>query len=242
MEIGKKALYNLMRMNWLLDPSLPAEPWQVEDYRSISLDTLFKRLSAHDIRLDKVSFTAFAEEAKDPEDLTEQLLSDVEANAASHDQVYLLVFELWRRLSFDRACLSVFCDELDYRIYQYDHAKEKNWESLQDAVANLQTILDENADNGIKAEDVFDSITDNCANDIESFLYDYILDQIDSGQISYAGELLDGFLDYVSDPKWFHFLRARLFAASSHEMIPELVEDLISHDEWVKIWILILRF
>ena len=37
MQIERRALYNLMRMNWQIDPSLPAEPWQVEDYRVFTI-------------------------------------------------------------------------------------------------------------------------------------------------------------------------------------------------------------
>lgn len=220
-----------MRMNWLLDPTIAAEPWQVDDYRALSLEALFNRLKAHDIDFDKNSFVAFADEAADPEELTDQLLADVEANIVTQDQVYLLIFELWRRLVGDRPTLSLFCDEIDHQIYLYDHADDKGGEAIQDAVAKLQVILDENADAGANAQEVFASLCRGCANDIESFLYDYISDQIDTDQEAYANELLDGFIDYVSDAKWFHLLRARLIAFSSPEQIGELVRQLYAHYE-----------
>ena len=44
MHIDRKALYNLLRLNWLRDPSLDVEPWQVEDYRHLELETLYERL------------------------------------------------------------------------------------------------------------------------------------------------------------------------------------------------------
>lgn len=231
MQMERKALYNLMRMNWLLDPTIAAEPWQVEDYRALSLETLFNRLKAHDLEFDKNSFVAFADEAADPEELTDQLLADVEANIVTQDQVYLLIFELWRRLIGDRPTLSLFCDELDHQIYLYDHAENKGGEAIQDAVANLQVILDENADAGANAHEVLASLGRSCANDIESFLYDYISDQIDSGQEAYASELLDGFSEYVSDPKWFNLLRARLIAFSAPEQIGEMVRNLYARYE-----------
>lgn len=226
MQMERKALYNLMRMNWLLDPAIAAEPWQVDDYRALSLEILFNRLKAHDIVFDRNSFVAFADEAGDPEELTDQLLADVEANVVTQDQVYLLIFELWRRLRGDRPTLSLFCDELDHQIYLYDHSADQGGEAIQDALANLQVILDENADAGADAHEVFASLSRSCANDIESFLYDYISDQIDSGQEAYASELLDGFVDSVSDVKWFHLLRARLIAVSSPDQNGELVRQL----------------
>ena len=35
MDAERRALYNSLRMHWLLDPNMAVEPWQVEDYRSM---------------------------------------------------------------------------------------------------------------------------------------------------------------------------------------------------------------
>lgn len=235
MQIERRALYNLMRMNWLIDPSLPAEPWQVEDYRSLPLSELFERLDAHDLRLDRNHFIALSEEMDSPEELTDQLLHDVEMDVATQDQIYLLMFELWRRLVTDRPCLSIFCDELDYQIYHYDHDRVEFLESIQDAIANLQVILDENNDVGIAAKDVFASICAGCANNVENFLYDYISDQIDNGNNVYAGELVEGFAPYIAESKWFDFLQARIIAisesASVHELAKKLIELYLKDDD-----------
>ncbi len=53
-------------------------------------------------------------------------------------------------------------------------------------------------------------VSDGCANGLETFLYDFVSDQLDEGMVSYAAELVDGFYQYVSDTKWFDFLRARI--------------------------------
>ncbi len=210
MEIEKRALYNLMRMNWLLDPNITAEPWQVEDYRALPMSSLFQRLGLYDINLDKDNFVAFADQVDSPEELVDWLLADIEVDTITQDKIYLLLFELWRRLITERPCLSVFCDELDHQIYLYDHKKSDDVEALQDAVANLQNILDENTDSGVQAVEVFASVSAGCANDIESFLYDYISDHLDHGNEAYAAELIDGFITYIKDVKWFDFLRMRL--------------------------------
>lgn len=247
MEIERRALYNLMRMNWLTDPSMktdspmktdpsvkPVEPWQVEDYRHLPASKIFARLSEQGLQLDKEHFLSFADEVDTPEELTALLLDDIEPapKPASYDHVYLLLFELWRRYATDKPCLSIFCDELDNQMHLYDTAKpeiDERDEAIQDAISNLQTILDENTDKGADPHDVFKLISSNCAHDLESFLYDYIADQLDSGNEAYASDLLDGFKEYVTDGKWFDFLQTRLLMLSPKTDGMRHLERLIDH-------------
>ena len=98
MQIERRALYNLMRLNWLHNPSMPVEPWQVDDYRSMPLETVFERLRFHDIDFDRNLFTELANEYDTPEQFTDAVLADVDTDTVTQDQVYLLIFELWRRL------------------------------------------------------------------------------------------------------------------------------------------------
>lgn len=214
MEVERRALYNSLRMNWLLDPGVSVEPWQVDDYRHMPLDMLFERLRLQDLPLDRSHFIALADAFDTPEDLTEHLLATADPDAMTRDQVYLLIFELWRRLVPEKPCLSIFCDELDHQIHLYDSGKAHNAEGIQDILANLQVVLDENTDAGNDPVDVFESICSGCANDVESFLYDFIAEQIEENNISYASELLDDFGDYVRDVKWFDFLRMRFLDTS----------------------------
>lgn len=228
MEINRRALYNSLRMNWVLDPTLQVEAWQVEDYRAIPSDLLFERLEDRDIRLDKASFVAFADTVDNPEDLTEALLHDASVDMKKQDQVYLIVFELWRRFVPEKPCLSILCDEVDHQIHLYDQGQATTGEEIADTLANLQVILDENTDEGADPHEAFDIINSGCANDIESFLHDFISEKIDDCNYSYAAELLDGFSDYLHDVKWFEFLRARLVAVSDPEEANQIVKQLIS--------------
>jgi|694.fasta_scaffold05433_2 hypothetical protein len=229
MQADRRALYNSLRMNWLLDTNLSVEPWQVEDYRTLSQEEIFARLNLHDLSLDKTSFLALSDQFDNPEDLTGHLLVDRDDDAVTQDQVYLLVFELWRRLLPEKPCISIFCDELDHQIFMYDSGRIENTESIQDAIANLAVVLDENADQGNEPEVVFETICAGCANDLESFLYDFISEQIEEGNHTYATELLDDFSDYVQDVKWFEFLRAKLVGAHDEEGANQLVHEMI-HD------------
>jgi hypothetical protein len=87
-------------------------------------------------------------------------------------------------------------------------------------------VLDENVDQGGDPLEVFESVCAGCANDVEAFLYDYIVEQIESGNPSYASEMLDGFTDYVHDIKWFDFLKARLISLNDQETASHMGEML----------------
>lgn len=227
MSTERKALYNSLRMNWIMNPNMPVEPWQVEDYRNISLDEIFDRLKLQEIELDKINFLALADEYDTPESLLDHLLEEEDLDQRSHDQIYLLIFELWRRLVPEKPTLTIFCDELDYQIQQYDHGEAKDLEAIQDALANLKVVLDENVDQGGEPGEVFEQICSGCANDIESFLYDYISEQIDEHNYSYSSDLLDAFEDYVQDIKWFEFLRLRQVSATDPEGANNLLRGVL---------------
>lgn len=229
MQRDRKALYNSLRMNWLLDPSIDVEPWQVEDYRSLSWDTLFEQLKAHDLRIDKDTFLAIAEDYDNPEECADDLVADLEVDSKSEDQVFLLIFELWRRLIQDKPALSIFCDELDNQIHLFDEGRGDD-SALQDLLANLKEILDENVDDGTEPAEAYESISICCANDLSSFLYDYISQQIEDNNESYAIELIDNFYDYITDVKWFDFLRAKVAATMDAQIANEQIHQIM--DEW----------
>jgi hypothetical protein len=226
MDIDKRALYNSLRMNWLIDPSIEVDAWQVENYRDMSQPLMFSRLREHGLDFSKNNFCQLAEGYDTPEELTEALIDLEEAAPETEDRVYLLVFELWRRLETDKPCLSVFCDELDHQIFLYDRNQAQDVEDIQDILSNLQVILNENADQGGDPIEVLHSVNKGCANDIETFLYDFISEQIDNDNFSYASELLDACIDYVDDDKWFEFLRVRIMTHTDPENARILVQQL----------------
>ncbi|MEC7840158.1 MAG: hypothetical protein VX777_08990 [Chlamydiota bacterium] len=235
MDIQKRALYNSLRMNWLIDPSLEVEAWQVENYREMSLPLILSHLETFDIEFTIESFSALAEDFDTPEELTEFVLQDETLDPETEDRIYLLLFELWRRIETDKPCLSVFCDELDHQMFLYDHGKTQNAEDIEDALSNLDVILDENTDQGVDPNTVLQLINNGCANDIETFLYDFINSQIENANYSYALELLANFIDYVSDDKWFDLLQVRILSYTDTEeaeiLIQQLAEEAIEDDD-----------
>lgn len=206
-----KALYNLLRLNAAEDATVTADLWAVEDLRLLAMDELFLRLEKYKVRLTRISFHQFSDRCDTPEELTDLLLPDG-LSEKERDPFYLLIFELWRRLLSERQSLSIFCDELDHRITLYDQGNIESDELVQDALANLLEVLDENVDAGADPKDVFTAVSNYCANDLEQFIYDYIAELLDNGNSLYASELIEGFFFYITEPLWFDLLKARLLA------------------------------
>nr|NGX38577.1 hypothetical protein [Chlamydiota bacterium] len=210
MQTRGRALYNLIQMNWQEDSAFPVEPWQVEDYRSLATEELFSRLENLGISLDEERFISFAKNAASPEDLTETFW--VEEEVEQFDQAYLLVFELWRRLLPEKQSLSIFCDQLDYLIDLYDQDLLEDEEILQNALSDLERVLDEHMDQGEDPHHVFEDVSLYCAHDLESFVYDYASEEIDQDHPMNASEIIDGFGPYITNDNWFEFLQLRLLA------------------------------
>jgi hypothetical protein len=226
MKFHTKALYNLLRLNSLEDPSIDVEKWQIEDLRSATLDEIFSKLNDLNIQFDRHTFTLYANNLESPEIMTELILTEAD-KIELYDRVYLLIFELWRRLLPEKQTLAIFCDELDHRIYQYDHYILDNDEIIQDVLANLIDILNENADFGVGPKDIFKGLIEYSAHDIEAFLYDYTCEQIDACNFAYASELIDGFYSYIEDSKPFNFLKARVAAKDDITRANELISSII---------------
>jgi hypothetical protein len=235
MELERKALYNLLRMNWLNDPNSDVEPWHVEDYRNLGTHTLFQYINAWDIHLDQQRFFSLADSADSPEMLSEMLMEDLSLEPHEQDQIFLLIFELWRRLLPERVSLSIFCDELDHQIYLYDKDDLAGAEAIQDTLANLQMIMDDNSDEGVKPTEIFEKISYSCANDLESFLYDYIAEQMDTDNIPYARELIEGLAPYMKGSKWFDLLQIRLLEISdteiAHDNLKKMVQKVVKEND-----------
>lgn len=233
MEIERKALYNALRINAkdMPAPDPEMKPWQLCNYRQLSSEELFQTLDQLGLRLDKARFLAFAENYDTPEDLADDLSDGVASSGDIEDQIYLLLFELWRRYQPEKQSLSIFCDELDHCIEQYDEGDLTAVEKIHDAIANLQAVLDENVDEGADPEEVFTAIQNNCANDIEAFLYNYLCDQLEAGDADYAQEVFEGLERYMTQGAWVQLLKARLWVASDPDRALQEVEDLIDTAE-----------
>ncbi|HRW58629.1 MAG TPA: hypothetical protein P5048_03290 [Chlamydiales bacterium] len=219
-----KAYYNSLFFSPDQKQLVPKDFWKVEDLRLVSIAELFERLKAFNIHLDRKSFSLYVDEAESPETLVDFFANKEDEN---YDPIYLIVFELWRRLHSSQKTLSIFCDELDRRIYDYDQGVFDSDEKIQDSLLQLEAILDENAEEGDNPHNLFHLLSDYMAHDLESFLYDYILEQIDEDQDLYAQDLIQAFYPYIPDVKWFDILRLRLFEDDMEEQ-KDLFQDLLN--------------
>ncbi|MCP5469630.1 MAG: hypothetical protein H7A36_03900 [Chlamydiales bacterium] len=208
MLVHRRALYNMMHF---ADPREleEVEPWQLESYRPLSEDELFGRLRKLAIEIPTLSsFMELAQDYESPDELCESIARKREP--LEQDQIYLALFELWRRHLPEKRCPSVFCDELDYQFSQYEKGNLELQEELQEIIDYFEQILDDHVDEGADPQQVLKSFQMYCAHQLERFLYQYTLDAIESNNIDYAYDLIDGFYRYLSTPIWFDFLYAHV--------------------------------
>ncbi len=210
MPFHGRAYYNKLQLEGPSSDQEQVEPWQIEDYRALETQALFNRLHQHGIDLDLESFELYSRSVESPHELMLNLLP-TDANAQLQAQVFLLVFELWRRLIEGRLCLSIFCDEIDYQITQYEEDNLDD-EMIGVVFSRLEGILDGSVDEGQSPEEVFKLVKTFFAHDIEEFLFNFCSHLIDSDHRTLASELIEGYYDFIEDKPWFDFLRMRLLA------------------------------
>ncbi len=205
MRMQVKALCNLLRRQ---SGSVRAEPWQLQDYRTLSIEELLQRLGSWGITLSQESFLLQAEPLDSPEELANVICE----NEESKEPVYLLLFELWRHLLPEKESVSIFCDALDDLIEKFEKNPQAYGNALQKKIDDLHIILEESHDAGGSPHEIFATIASYSSYDLEMFLHDYIADQIDSGHAVNAADLIEDFYPYSNDPIWLDLLRARLLA------------------------------
>lgn len=230
MEFKGRALYNLLTISSKEDLSLQIEPWQVLNYRSLSDEVLLKKLFALNLPLTKENFTLYADSCNSPEELVDCLWIQ-ESDIKGQEQAYLVIFELWRRLLPNRQSLSIFCDELDALISLFDEGEDIDDEVWQKVLSELGDILDKNTEMGSNPKEVFVSISQYMAHNIETFLYDFIFELLEKENEALATSLIDSFIDYVGEKKWLHLLRAHLLFSSNIQAWKSLVHRLLEEEE-----------
>ncbi|MCB1180568.1 MAG: hypothetical protein KDK55_00915 [Chlamydiia bacterium] len=233
MELQKKAAYNLLLMNLPIVLKEEAEgtpytfeSWQKEDFRTFPEERLFEELAELGFSLNPKMFEEISEKYDTPEDLFKDLTKGWK-DGVKKDHAYLLFFELWRRFVPEKQSLSIICDELENLICLYNRGDSTISEALQDQLATVQSILEENVDAGVDPKTVFLELQSYLANDLENFIYHAILDQIENENGNYALELLEGFDPFVEDTHWFAYLRGRALALKDPEEGFALLEKLI---------------
>lgn len=227
MFLHKKALYNLIQLNLVKIPEheIELEQWQRDNYRKYPIEALFKALANLNIHLDTHRF----QEQSSFFDTPEEFCTDLASNLLplEQDRVYLLIFELWRRLCPEKQSLTIFCDELDHQTVRYEQEGTQPFPEIQDALVMLQDVLDKNVDSGVAVSQALPLIQSFCANNLETFLYNYIADRIEEGNVSYAKELLDAFGKYEKDRLHLFYLSSRIEIMEDPEIGYDKLEKML---------------
>ena len=220
MFLHRRAIYNMIYL-----PDAPEvknfKGWQKENYRCLKDTELLKRLGINGLSIPNLdTFQQVATDYASPDEMADEL-------APEEDQIYLLLFELWRRHLPEQRCPSVFCDELDFQIAHFERGDLSLQEELKEIVDYLLQIFDDHVDEGADPHAVYRAFQEYCAHNLDQFLYNYVATQIDSGNIEYAYDLIDGFYRYVSEPLFFEFQLARVAILQDPESGTLFLEKLI---------------
>ncbi|MCH9621844.1 MAG: hypothetical protein S4CHLAM20_12720 [Chlamydiia bacterium] len=201
MLFSGRAYYNLLWLERGRGKLIPAEEWEYLDYREIETSVLFKMMHQYEIVFDTESFIEYCDELDSPEDFPETL----QLNEEDKRKVYLIAFELWRRL-LPKESISVFCDELDYTIASYE--KDKNSNRLLFLLQKMRDILDQNVAFDEDPQVIFKRLCLYVAHDLENVIYTYINSQLGESQDPYV-DLLDSFMPYVKEKRALLFLKLK---------------------------------
>lgn len=193
MEFNGRGFYNTL----LFSSSEVKEKWQIEDYTKLSVDQLLKRLFKENIHVNESSLKEYMQNAESPEDLTD-ILCQEEEGSASFEKTYLVIFELWKRLEPNKESLSIFCDKLDHLIHAYDEGQTVA-EELIKALTDLMKIFEDMCASGLSQKETYELFSSYLAQDLETFIYDFLSDLIEAGEKTLAFDFIFGLYDFLED-------------------------------------------
>jgi hypothetical protein len=236
LPIEKKAYYNLLWMTQGALATQEPQSWEIEDQRQISLADLFARLKAFGLDWDEAGFLKASQDFESPEKMTVGVipLLNTESNKTDDkvfDQLYLLIFELWRRLLPEKVTLSIFCDELDHLIVAYDLGLIEDLLPIDQAISTLCRLLEAEAEVLNEPLEAFEHISRFLANDLEGFLFDWLNELVGQEYFEQASQKLGLLLPFVSDPKWFLLLKARLDLHTNREQATQDIRALLDETD-----------
>lgn len=204
MEFNGRGFYNTL----LFSSSEIKEKWQIEDYKKLSIDQLLQRLVKENIHVTESSLKEYMQNAESPEDLTDILCPEDEGTE-SFEKSYLVIFELWKRLMPKKETLSIFCDKLDHLIQAYDEGSQVA-DELVKALNDLMKIFEDLCAGGLSQKEAYDLFSSYLAQDLETFIYDFLCDLIEAGEKTLAFDLIFGFYDFLHDKPALDLLKTTI--------------------------------
>ncbi|MCH9623965.1 MAG: hypothetical protein S4CHLAM27_03360 [Chlamydiia bacterium] len=223
MLFSGRGYYNLLWLQKLRNVAENGEAWESLDYRTLPLSKLWSSLSKLSFSFDKESFIAFCEPVDSPEELIQLLMPE---ESEEKNKVYLLIFELWRRLLPEKESVSIFADELDRKIAAYERYRDDS--ELLLGLGRVVEILESNTIEGEPGEAVFERLCLYVAHDLESVIYTYI----DSALADSPGDscllLIEHFMPYVKEKRNLQFLKLKSIPVEFVEEREQLAHYLIN--------------
>ena len=204
MEFHGRGFYNTL----LFSSSEQAQKWQIEDYSALSLQKLFQKLKEQNILSDEATLKEYMNSAESPEDLTD-ILSPFDEGTEPFEKSYLVIFELWKRFMPQKESLSIFCDKLDHLIHGYDQG-EAVADELVKALNDLTKIFEDLCASGLSQKETYELFSSYLAQDLETFIYDFLCDLIEAGEKTLAFDFLFGFYDFLHDKPALDLLKSTI--------------------------------
>ncbi len=209
MLFSGRAYYNILILNKLRDDKYREGEWESCDYRQMPLPEIFFSLGKLGVYFTSDSFVSFCEEIDTPEALADKLLYE---NGDGKRKIYLLVFELWRRLLPERKTVSIVCDQLDQTIAIYEDQREDT--QLYEGLLAILEILKRNAPFSDRPKELFKRLSLYIAHDLENVISTYIESKMGSPEEGKMTLLLDAFIPFVEEERALQFLKFKSLTAS----------------------------
>jgi hypothetical protein len=236
-----KALYNSLRMYGSKIKESQKESkedfWKTQEFRELELNQLFDALKLLGISLTKSLFYQWAAECETPEELLEFLFLEegLEEEEESFqedmkDHLYLLIFELWRRLVPEKRSLSIVADEIDHVIFAFDSGKPVIDEEIESALHEWVRILNRLQDEGVSATEALHSIESYFAHDVPSFIIDFLLDIADRGEGVRFQPLFEKVRPFLfARPLWVKVIDLMFCVREDILLVNKKLGDLVAH-------------
>lgn len=204
MQFNGRGFYNTL----LFSSSPIKEKWQIEDYTLLSTAQLLQRLIKENIHITENALKEYMESAQSPEDLTD-ILCPEEEGSVLFEKCYLIIFELWKKLAPHKETLSIFCDKLDHLIHAYDEGRPVA-DELVKALNDLMKIFEDLCASGLSQKETYALFSSYLAQDLETFIYDFLCDLIEAGEKTLAFDFIFGFYDFFHDKPALDLLKTTI--------------------------------
>lgn len=218
-HLETKALYNTLAMLHQNEQVPKGDLWKVQDMRTCSLEALFGELRRLRVNFDQKQFYHWAAACETPEELLELVLGEEEEKSEQADHIYLILFELWRRLAPEKRSLSIIADDIDHCIDAFDREEEVEDAQVESLLSEWGRLLDSLRDTGLTEDQALRTIEPFFAHDVPDFVIDYLLEVTGRQEASFTSLLLEKMRSHcMRESLWLKFIELKL---SLHE------EDLI---------------